>query len=94
MSGCGQDHELCSALIDQMLDGVKPIITGAMGKTDDPCIQNMAVSAFGIIIAAATLRSVDDEEAAKRVATGLVRHFIDEVNDVMKEQWGNRDNPQ
>lgn len=89
------DAQECLNLVNELIEGVRPLIeTVVLKKTEDGRLQNMAISAFGITMAAATLRSVTDKDAAATVAGGLLRHFIAECKDVLDEQWGDRENPQ
>lgn len=81
-------------MVDEMIDGCTAVIDKAIAATDCPIEQNTAVSAVGISITVATLRSVTDLEAAKKIACSLIMQFANECNDVIDEIWGDRENPQ
>lgn len=84
------ETEQADALVQELIDGCKEVIDRVLEKTDDPVVQNSAVSTLGIAIAVATLRSINTQQAAERIASALSMQFAVELGEVLDEVWGGR----
>lgn len=83
-----------SALVEQMIAGVSPIIDEVLNGTECDAIRSSAVSSLGVSIAVSPLRCVREERAAREIAAAMSRAFAMECAAVIAEIWADRGTPQ